>query len=190
MTGHPDDDVDRRIAARLLALRQSRSLSLAGLADRSGVSKAMISRIERAESSASAALLGKLAAALGVPLAELLADPAPAATPLRRRAEQEVWRDPAAGYTRRQVAPADASGIELVEVALPRRARISYPPWTGTPYRQRLWLLEGSLRVQYGQEPFALQAGDCLSFAVDRPLVFQAAARAGCRYLLAIATAG
>ena len=182
------DATDSLIAARLQALRQQQQLSLGGLAERSGVSKAMISRIERAESSPTAALLGRLAAGLGVTLARLLVDveAAPAGR-LRRREDQPLWRDPEAGYRRRQVAPPDAGGgVELVEIELPRGADMRYPPWSGQPYRQRLWLVDGALRVQYGDELHELGAGDCLDFGVDRPLVFKALGRTGCRYLLVI----
>ena len=182
----PLPDVDAHIALRLQALRQQQGLSLAALAERSGVSKAMISRIERVESSATATLLGRLAAGLGVPLADLLVPPEPAAPRLRRRDDQPQWRDPEAGYLRRQVAPRDASGVELVEVQLPRGATVAYPPWSGAPYAQRLWLLDGALRVDYGDEQHLLAVGDCLSFAVDRPLRYEARGARACRYLLVI----
>ena len=183
----PPADIDALIAARLLALRQARALSLAALAERSGVSKAMISKIERAESSPTAALLGRLAAGLGVPLAQLFAEDGGAPPkPLRRRAEQATWRDPEAGYLRRQVAEGGPEGqVELVEIELPRAARVAYPRWSGKPYRQSLWMLEGALRVDYGEERYELAPGDCLDFGVDRALVFKALGRSGCRYLLA-----
>ncbi|MFS2051678.1 helix-turn-helix domain-containing protein, partial [Variovorax sp. CT11-76] len=61
------EPIDALIAHRLLALRQTQGLSLSELAERSGVSKAMISKVERAQSSPTAVLLGRLAAGLGVP---------------------------------------------------------------------------------------------------------------------------
>jgi transcriptional regulator with XRE-family HTH domain len=182
----PDQNIDMLIATRLLALRQAQALSLAELAERSGVSKAMISKVERAQSSPTAVLLGRLAAGLGVPLAQLLTQEKEQPQRLRTRAEQEVWRDPKAGYLRRQVAERHAgSGVELVEVELPRSAQVDYPRWSGKPYRQCLWMLEGALRVDYGDERFELAPGDCLDFGVDRPLVFKALGRTACRYLLA-----
>ena len=178
-------NIDLLIATRLLALRQSQGLSLADLAERSGVSKAMISKVERAQSSPTAVLLGKLAAGLGVPLAQLLTEEKGQPKRLRTRAEQEVWRDPQAGYLRRQVAERQASnGVEMVEIELPRSAQVDYPRWSGKPYRQCLWMLEGELRVDYGDERFELAPGDCLDFGVDRPLVFKALGRGACRYLL------
>ena len=182
----PGQNIDMLIATRLLALRQAQALSLAELAERSGVSKAMISKVERAQSSPTAVLLGRLAAGLGVPLAQLLTEEKEQPQRLRTRAEQEIWRDPKAGYLRRQVAERHAgSGVELVEVELPRSAQVDYPRWSGKPYRQCLWMLEGALRVDYGDERFELAPGDCLDFGVDRPLVFKALGRTACRYLLA-----
>ncbi|WP_395347807.1 helix-turn-helix domain-containing protein [Variovorax sp. UC122_21] len=182
----PAEPIDALIARRLLALRQAQGLSLAELAERSGVSKAMISKVERAQSSPTAVLLGRLAAGLGVPLAQLLTqDEGRDTQRLRPRAAQAVWRDPGAGYLRRQVLERGAAGgIELVEVELPRAARVAYPRWSGKPYRQCLWLLEGELQVDYGEERFRLASGDCLDFGVDRALVFQALGDGGCRYLL------
>jgi transcriptional regulator with XRE-family HTH domain len=180
--------IDALIASRLLALRQAQGLSLAALAEVSGVSKAMISKVERAESSPTAMILGRLAAGLGVPLAQLLTEEdKDAGRRLRKKAEQEVWRDPEAGYLRRQVAErGTGEGVEMVEVELPRATRVAYPRWTGQPYRQRLWLVEGGLRIDYGDEVFELEPGDCLDFGVDRPLVFKTLGRSGCRYLLVI----
>jgi transcriptional regulator with XRE-family HTH domain len=177
--------IDSLIAGRLLALRQDKSLSLAELAELSGVSKAMISKVERAESSPTAALLGRLAAGLGVPLAQLLTEDKGSPQRLRARAQQEVWRDPEAGYLRRQIVERSANGgVEMVEIELPRSAQVGYPRWSGKPYRQCLWMLEGALQVDYGDERFELAPGDCLDFGVDRPLVFKALGRTGCRYLL------
>lgn len=180
--------IEALIAERLLALRLARAMSLGALATASGVSKAMISRVERGQSSPTAVLLGRLAAALGVTLAELLAPLPEPAERLHRRAAQPRWRDPGAGYLRRQVAPLDAggTGVELVEIELPRGTRIAYPRWHGAPYPQRLWLLQGALQVDWGGEIFELAEGDCLDFAVDRDLVFAAQGARGCRYLLVI----
>ncbi|MFZ4289659.1 helix-turn-helix domain-containing protein [Variovorax sp. HJSM1_2] len=186
----PNENIDTLIASRLLALRQAQGLSLADLAEKSGVSKAMISKVERAESSPTAMLLGKLAAGLGVSLAQLLTEDNNPVRRLYKRAEQVVWRDPELGYRRRQILARSAqSGVELIEVELPRSTQVSYPQWTGNPYQQCLWMLEGSLRVDYGDERFELEPGDCLNFGVDRPLVFKALGRSACRYVLVMSSA-
>ena len=66
-------DVTGPLAARLKTEREARGWSVAELAERSGVSRAMISKVERAEASPTAALLGKLSGAFGLTLSALLA---------------------------------------------------------------------------------------------------------------------
>lgn len=180
--------IDEIIAQRIANLRSSQRLSLGQLAERSGVSKAMISKIERLDSSPTAAVLGRLASGLGVSLTQLLADESSASTStLRRKDDQETWRDPSSGYLRRQVAGLDeASGSELVEIDLPPGTRVDYPRWHTKAYRQRLWVLEGKLEVSYGEDRYVLAAGDQLDFAVDKPVSYVAYHAGRCRYLLNI----
>src|SRR5687768_3916008 len=101
----PATDIDDRLATRIRELRAERSLTLAGLAERAEVSRAMLSRVERGESSPTAQLLGKICGGLGITLSLLFADTERPASPLARRREQPTWRDPASGYLRRNVSP-------------------------------------------------------------------------------------
>src|SRR5712691_6081402 len=98
-------DLNRRIAERVRDLRALRGLTLEALAERSGVSRSMISLIERGESSPTAVLLERLAFGLNVSLASLFASPGPNPQPIARRADQQQWRDPSSGYVRRNVSP-------------------------------------------------------------------------------------
>src|SRR6516162_4488431 len=99
------DDINARIAARVRELRGASGLSLEALAETCGVSRSMISLIERGESSPTAVVLEKLAAGLGVTLASLFDAPAARAPagPVARREDQPQWQDPASGYRRRNV---------------------------------------------------------------------------------------
>src|ERR1700754_5196322 len=107
-----------QIARRLRLERDRRGWSLAELAERSGVSKAMISKIEREEVSPTAAILARLAVAFDLTLATLLLR-AEGGPRLARAVAQPVWRDPATGYVRRQVFSRPDHPLELVEVELP-----------------------------------------------------------------------
>ena len=82
-----DSDIDDRIAARVRVLRAAKGLTLDDLAASSGVSRAMLSRIERAQSSATAQLLVRLCGGLGVTLSELVAAAPATPAPLRRASE-------------------------------------------------------------------------------------------------------
>src|SRR5260370_489365 len=103
------------IAARLGLERDSRGWSLADLAERSGVSKATISKIERDEVSPTAVVLVRLAGAFDLTLAGLLLR-AEGQGRLARASEQLVWRDPKTGYLRKQVFSRPDHPLEIIEV--------------------------------------------------------------------------
>lgn len=184
-------DVNARIAARVSELRTARGLTLDALAGASGVSRSMISLIERGEASPTAVVLEKLATGLGIALAALFDAPAAVPDPVSRRADQITWRDPASGYVRRNLSPAGyPSPIQIVEVSFPPGARVAYE--TGarpSALHQQVWVLEGSIAVTFGDERFDLTAGDCLAMMLDRPITYHNATSEPARYAVAIVNA-
>src|ERR1700730_17985558 len=96
------DDVSDRIARRLRLERDSRGWSLADLAERSGVSKATISKIERAEASPTAVVLVRTPVAFDLTLAGLILLAEVQGERLTRSSDQPIWRDPETGYLRKQ----------------------------------------------------------------------------------------
>ena len=179
-----------RIADRVRALRTGHRLSLDALAARSGVSRSMISLIERGESSPTAVLLEKLATGLDVPLAGLFEAAPAAADPVARRAAQLAWRDPHSGYVRRNVSPSGiASPIQLVEVVFPAGARVAYESAQRvSTVHQQVWMLEGTMEIAVGDALHRLGEGDCLAFALDRPTSFHNPTRRRARYAVVLAT--
>ena len=185
-----DIDLDRRLGARLKGLRQARGLTLDQLAERSGVSRAMISRVERGESSPTAALLDRLCAGLGILLSALFREEAQGG-PLARRSEQPVWTDPDSGYVRRSVSPpGTGSRIEIVEVEMPAGARVLLDaPRGGFRLDQQLWLLEGELSLTVGGREHRLAAGDCLAMLLDGPIAFHNPGEVPARYAVVLTAA-
>jgi transcriptional regulator with XRE-family HTH domain len=187
MTNH----LDRRLALRLRAERESRGWSLEELAGRSAVSRAMISRVERGESSPTAALLGRLSGAFGLSLSRLLARAESAeGGRLARAADQSLWRDPATGFLRRALTPIGESGtppLELVAAELPPGAEIAYPAAAYAFIQdQQMLVLEGRLRFRQGDEVHDLAAGDCLRLGPPADCLFSNPGTALCRYLVAV----
>jgi transcriptional regulator with XRE-family HTH domain len=182
-----NSSLDKDIGRRLKELRTKAGLSLNELAARSGVSRAMIARVERAESSATAVLLGKLCAALDVTLSAVvgLSDRPPER--LSRLADQPIWRDPESGYRRRHAsAQNSASGIEIIVVDLPAGARVAYSPWGRRAYTQQLLMLEGKITIHIDLKHFDLAAGDCLDFDVMRTVTFENPHDADARYIVIV----
>jgi transcriptional regulator with XRE-family HTH domain len=185
-----DTTLNDRIAQRVRDLRAARGLSLDALATHCGVSRSMISLIERGESSPTAVLLEKLATGLNVALASLFDTPQPTAHPVARAAAQPSWRDPHSGYVRRNVSPAGvASPIQIVEVSFPPRARVAYESGAREPQvHQQVWVLEGAIEVTVGEESHRLGAGDCLALVLDRPVSYHNPTRKTARYAVIITT--
>lgn len=181
-------DINERIAARVRDLRTGMGLSLEALAEGSGVSRSMISLIERGESNPTAVLLEKLATGLGVSLATLFEMPAAPPCPLSRRAEQVEWRDPQSGYVRRNVSPDGfPSPIQIVEVVFPAGARVAYETSARAGVtHQQVWVLEGRIEMTLGEEQFELYAGDCLAMVLDRPITYHNPSDSPARYCVVI----
>lgn len=183
-------NLNDRIARRVRDLRAARGLSLEALATYCGVSRSMISLVERGESSPTAVLLEKLATGLEVPLASLFDSPAPEADPVARRADQPVWRDPGSGYLRRNVSPAGAaSPLQIVEVSFPAGARVAYETAARSPVvHQQVWVLEGAIDITLGSTRHRLGEGDCLAHRLDQPMVYHNPMRRRARYAVVITT--
>jgi transcriptional regulator with XRE-family HTH domain len=181
------DESSTRIARRLRLERDVRGWSLADLAERSGVSKAMISKIEREEVSPTAVILVRLAGAFDLTLAGLLVRAEGQGNRLSRAAEQPVWRDPATGYVRKQVFCRPDHPLEITRVELPAGKQVVLPASSYASIRQAVWVLKGALVIVEGGERHLLKAGDCLGFGPPNEVTFANESAAPCTYLVVLA---
>lgn len=182
-------DINVRIAARVRSLRGGLGMSLEDLSERCGVSRSMISLVERGESSPTAVVLERLAAGLGVPLAALFDDPELPASPLSGRGDRVTWRDPETGYLRRNISPASFSTtIHIVEVVLPPGARVAYESASLHDRDQQVWVQEGRIEVTVGETTHHLVEDDCLAMRLDKPIAYANRTRKPARYIVVIAS--
>ena len=181
------DELGHRLAHRIRFERDSRGWSLAELAERAGVSKATISKIERAEVSPTAVVLVRLASAFDLTLAGLLLRAENQGGRLCRAAEQPVWRDPETGYLRNQVFSRPDHPVELVRVELPARQKVTLPASSYAHIRQLVWVQSGSLVITEGGARHELAAGDCLGFGSPADTTFANESNATCIYVVALA---
>lgn len=184
--GH-DDPLELRLAARLAELRTERAWSLDDLAERAGVSRSTLSRLERAEISPTTALLGKLCATYQLTMSQLLAEVEPAPAPLVRADRQAVWRDDDAGISRRSVSPPSA-GLrgELVEVTLRPGADIAYDGSPVPGLEHHVWILEGAVEITVEGTAHEARTGDCLRFRLWGSSRWRCPGPAPVRYVLTI----
>src|SRR5207244_5446714 len=180
-------DIEQRIAQQLARLRAERGWSLQALAERTGISRATLSRLERSELSPTAAMLGKLCTVYGWTLSRLMAEAESPPPNLVPAAEQAVWKDPESGYRRRAVSP-PAPGLrgEVVEVHMPAGASVSFDASPIAGLEHHLWMLEGSLTLEAEGLPYKLRAGDCLRYVLAGPTRFQGRGKRAARYVIAM----
>lgn len=179
-------DPTSQIARRLILEREARGWSQADLAARSGVSRAMIGKVERGEASPTATLLGRLCAALETTMAKLLAMAEGGGGRLVRAADQPRWRDPESGYLRRQLFARPGGPIEMAQVELPPGARVAYPAASYPYVRHVVWLIEGDLEISEGASTQRLAAGDCLEFGEPADVAYANPGKAPARYVVVV----
>lgn len=164
------DDADAILAllpARLKEARQAQGLSLDAVAKLSGVSRSMVSQIERGESSPTIATLWNLTRALQVDFAGLLEDQPADQIQVLRAAQVPTIDNRGNGCSIRILsAPEDAGVHEVYELRFQAGGQLDSPPHArGTT--EHLTVIEGALTVQSGEAQDQLTAGDTARYAAD-----------------------
>ncbi len=161
-----------RVGDTLAALRQSQSLSLDELSRKAGVSKSMLSQIERAQANPTVAVVWRLANALDVPMGELLgntptrSEPAIAVVPVHATPS---LRNPDGNCELRILGPIELAGqFEWYALSLKAGGALdSQAHEDGT--REHLTVLAGVVEVVSGGETQRLKLGETARYAADRP---------------------
>ena len=167
-------DIHDRLAASLKAARRSKGLSLDAVAKLSGVSRSMVSQIERGESSPTVATLWNLTQALHVDFAGLLEGRATPGIDVLRADAVPLIEGRGTGVRIRILSPAEAvGGHEVYDLTFaPGGALVSEPHGPGC--REHLTVLEGALSVTSGEDRERIGAGDTARYLADRPHAIRA----------------
>ena len=180
-----EDNLNIRIGLKVKQEREKRGWSLTELAGHSGVSRAMIHKIERGESSPTAVLLARLSGSFDMSISQLLAQTEVQTGTLVRHENQPVWQDPETGYLRRHVSPGEMP-VDLVSVELPANTAVPMPAISYISRRQLIWVLEGSLTFDAGSSTYEMAAGDCLELGDPADCVFRNNTSKACRYAVIV----
>jgi transcriptional regulator with XRE-family HTH domain len=196
---HADDADQRRLGARLHALRDERRWSLTELAEESGVSRAMINRVERGVSSPTATILGRLSGAFGLTVSQLLDgsheghphDAQESGSPddaigVQRAATADHWTDSDTGYRRRPLSSPDFP-VDVTEVRLPAGRAVTYPASAYAFLRHCIWVVDGELHLVVGGEPTTLGAGDRIELGDPAEVTYRNDGDDECRYVVVVA---
>jgi len=180
-------NLEQDLARRLTELRRARDWPLEELAERTCISRATLSRIERGDTSPTASVLGRLATAFNLSMAELFGADSASVDRLIPRETQSVWTDPESGYRRRVLTPS-ASGYRgsMIEGTIPPGETVSYAAPPVPDLEHQLLLLEGALRMTVGPDVYDLAPGDALRFRLNAPNSYHAAGTVPARYFLTV----
>lgn len=174
------------LGRRLRAERQRRGVSLDALAQASGVSRSMISEVERGAKAPTVVVLARLATALGTTAARFLDEHEPDRVIVLRQADQPVMRD-ATGWERRIMSPAlPGVEFELIRTTAPPYVHIGEFAAHASGSREYVAVETGELTVTLDGVGHVLTAGDALYYAGDCVHVFANNGSAECIYYTAM----
>ncbi|WP_187431711.1 HTH-type transcriptional regulator SutR [Roseobacter fucihabitans] len=165
-----DTDILTQLPARLKEARRSQGLSLDAVAKLSGVSRSMVSQIERGESSPTIATLWNLTRALQVDFAGLL-DGAPKAAQIEtlRAAEVPTIDNLGSGCRIRILSPPEEAGKhEVYELSIAQGGLLDSQPHARGA-REHLTVISGRLTIMSGDVSTSLETGDTARYAADVP---------------------
>jgi len=166
----PADAISRHLGSRVKHLRAARGWSLEALATASGVSRSMLSQVEREEANPTLAVTLRIARAFGLTLGELLELPGASSGVMLIRAEDHAYHYRSDKNRRiRTLSPLNLEkDVEFYEVRLQRGGALrSSPHFEGT--REFLTLQKGRLRVESANDAEELEPGDSASYRADVP---------------------
>jgi transcriptional regulator with XRE-family HTH domain len=178
------------LGRRLRDERRRRGYTLEALATATGVSRSMLSDVERGTRVPTVLVLDRIATGLGTSIARLLRDELPARRVLLRRAEQDVARDPA-GWERRVLSPV-LPGVEFEFMRTTIGAGVDAGTFAAHAPGSREYLAveAGRLLLTLDGEPVELHPGDSVYYAGDCAHGFANPGSEPCVYYLAMELSG
>jgi transcriptional regulator with XRE-family HTH domain len=155
------------LAGNLRRLRKERALTLDELSLKCGVSRAMLSKIERGVSTPTATVLGKIAAGFGIGLSRLVGGQVQRSSLMLTPGEQPLFRDPESGLERRSLSPlfSDRS-VDFALNVLPTGRSVSFPAHQDG-VEEYLYVVRGALRVVVDDTEFNVLTGSMLFYSAN-----------------------
>lgn len=176
------------VSERIAALRRSRKLSFDALARRAGVSKGTLVQIEQQRANPSISTLCRLAAALDVSVADLVAPPsigAQAVTLVCAPEARRLWSGPKGGSA---VLLAGTTGPDMLEiwnwVLMPNERFEAAIHGRGT--RELMHVIEGELALEVDGSTHLVAAGSSAIALTDRPHAYANAGRGPVRFTMTV----
>lgn len=156
------------VGERLRAIRRIRRRTLRQVAEGSGLSESFLSQVERAQASASIASLQRIAAALGVNIADFFEPPGER----RPQVMHEVDRPQLAfGKLGRKylLTPKPLDHLEIFLCEFDPEGSTGDEPYTHGDSEELLLVIAGTVHFQLGEDVFSLSVGDSIDYRSSVP---------------------
>ena len=161
------------------------------LAERSGVSRAMLSKLERGEKNPTLVVAAKVAEGLDVSLTQLVGVEDRREVVVVPRDRQTVMRDPETGFERQLLSPSfGGRGVEFIRNVVPHGSTSGEFPPHRRGVGEYVVVKKGRLKVVLGGEEYLLEEGDALYFEADVSHRFDNVGDGDCSYYLVIVSKG
>ena len=161
------------------------------LAERSGVSRAMLSKLERGEKNPTLVVAAKVAEGLDVSLTQLVGVEDRREVVVVPRDRQTVMRDPETGFERQLLSPSfGGRGVEFIRNVVPHGSTSGEFPPHRRGVEEYVAVKKGRLRAVVGSEEIPLEEGDALYFEADVSHRFDNIGDGECSYYLVIVSKG
>lgn len=169
-TGEPAEAISRHLGTRVKQLRAEREWSLEALASASGVSKSMLSEIEREQANPTLAVTLRIAQAFDMTLSELIGNPGATSGIRVIRNADRAYHYRSDDHCRiRTLSPLNLEkDVEFYEVTLQAEGALrSQAHFEGT--REFLTVVKGQVRVESSSDSEVLHHGDSSNYKADVP---------------------
>lgn len=178
--------VNKGLGPIVRKLRRRSGLTLQQLAEASGVSRAMLSSVERGDKNPTLPVLSRIAAGLGATMSELMGEQAPwVVASVTTRRNRLVYRDDQTGIERHLLSPTHLdTGMEVVEHVLPSGQAFEGLPHAGIRTSKCVVVIEGQLTLEIGNVVYTLDAADSVTFEVTGEYRFRNMHTSLCRYYI------
>ncbi|MDA0346884.1 MAG: helix-turn-helix domain-containing protein [Verrucomicrobia bacterium] len=184
---HPAESINSHLGARVKQLRSDKNWSLEMLASSSGVSRSMLSQIEREQANPTLAVTLRIAHAFGMDLGELVREPNASSSLRVIRADDRTFHYRSDKNCKiRTLSPLNLEkDVEFYEVQLKRGGSLrSQAHFEGT--REFLTVEQGQVRVESGDDSDILEKGDSANYRADVPHAIVNSGRGGAILFLVV----
>jgi transcriptional regulator with XRE-family HTH domain len=181
-------DIVSALGVRVHDFRSRAKLSLSELADQSGVSRAMLSKVERGEKSPTLSIISRIASGLNVSISELMgAAPDASAISLTPMSKRTIFIDPESGFERHLLSPTNIDrSIEFLLHRIPRGQSSGVLSNYNVPTEKYIVVVAGTLTVQIGENRHTVKRGDSFYFEIKAPYKLVNEGATLCEYYMVI----